>query len=145
MTVPIFGAEASLYKSIIHYRATSGGSAADDMGVSLSQLGAISPLGTPIFCNGDCPPPQCHLFCALCKKDPTVSTGCSRTCRTFGPGCDEPGTKNVPCPSKDCCPVTCDSSQCTGVCGGTYPNCGRIPGTMPCVDCNGNPAPPQPC
>jgi len=39
------------------------------------------------------------------------------------------------------CPVTCDSSQCG--CG-TYPNCTPT-GTKTCTDCNGNPAPSQPC
>ena len=147
MTMPIFGAEASLYKSMIYYRATSGGAGGADPGVALPQLGTIAPLRTPIICNGNCPPPLCHFHCTPCKPDPAASTGCSRTCTSFGPGCDDPGTTTVECPSNSpgCCPVTCNSSQCTGGSCGTYPTCVRTSGTMPCHDCHGNPAPPQPC
>jgi len=145
MTMPIFGAEASLYKSTIRYRAASGGAEGIDLGVALSQLGAVAPLRTPIICNGDCPPPACHFHCAPCKSDPTASTGCSRTCTTFGPGCDDPGTSTVECLASACCPVTCDPSQCTGGSCGTYPSCMRTSGTMPCHDCHGNAAPSQPC
>src|SRR5271166_6046559 len=140
MTMPIFGAEASLYKSMIHYHAASGGAEGVNIGVALSQLGVVAPLGTPIICNGDCPPPHCHFHCAPCIKDSTVSTGCSRTCTTYCEG-EPPETSKSECPASACCPVTCDSSPCS--CG-SYPNCGPT-GMKTCKDCNNNPVQPQPC
>src|SRR5271165_2784386 len=144
MTMPIFSAEASLYKSSIHYGFANAAMTGASIEVGLSQLGTAITLRTPIVCNGDCPPPHCHFHCNPCIKDSTVSTGCSRTCTTYCEG-EPPETSKSECPASACCPVTCDSSKCTGGSCGTYPTCTRTSGTMPCHDCNGNPAPSQPC
>jgi hypothetical protein len=143
MNIPVFNAEASIYKTSTHYRLASGPTIPSDIRVTPSQLSSAAIPRTPIICNGNCPPPICHFHCGPCHKD--SSGACVRTCTSFGPGCDDPGTSTVPCPADACCAVTCDSSQCTGGSCGTYPSCTRTPGSMPCHDCLGNPAPSRPC
>jgi hypothetical protein len=139
MNIPAFSAEAALYTTSTHYRFATTWAGAAGMIPSLSQLASPALLRTPIICNGDCPPPLCHFHCGPCVANPNGN--CERTCCRFGPGCEDPGCSVIACPPSACCPVTCDSSQCG--CG-TYPNCTPT-GTKTCTDCNGNPAPSQPC
>src|ERR1700722_7787001 len=142
MNLPSFNAEASLYRVSTHYRLASGPAGQTDIQVILAQLGTSAILRTPILCNGDCPPPICHIHCGPCHKDSTGA--CVRTCTTFGTGCEDPGTFTSPCSATACqpiCLVTCDTGSCS--CGG-YPNCAPT-GMKTCHDCHGNPAPSQPC
>jgi hypothetical protein len=137
MHMPSLNAEVSLYRSTGRYVLSGGWAAASDGQLGLSQFGSPEILRTPIVCNGNCPPPICHFHCGPCSKDPTVPTGCSRQCCSFGPGCDDSGCSTVDCPSGSCCPTTCGA--CTGGQCNAYPNCGPIPGsgTQTCTDCHG--------
>jgi hypothetical protein len=144
MNMPVFSAEASLYKSSTHYGFASAWAMGTSIQVRLSQLeGSPAPRRTPIVCNGSCPPPICHFHCSPCAPNSNVPSGCGRTCCSFGPGCDDPGCDDIDCGAAAChpCPVTCVSTSCS--CG-TYPNCGAT-GMKTCTDCHGNPAPSQPC
>src|SRR6266851_7575893 len=138
MNSPVFNAEASLYKTSTHYCLATWWASTANFNLGLSQLGLPEPspqIG--IICDGACPPP-CRVHCGPCVKNPTVPSGCARTCVTTGNDCPDPGTFTSECVAGACCPTTC--TACTGGSCGTYPRCSPVPlsGTQTCTDCHGN-------
>jgi hypothetical protein len=160
MNMPVFTAEASLYKTSGSYHSAAiwgdglascvdpaqlllpdplaaGWTSAVDTPIGPSQLGAPTSPRVPIICNGSCPPPHCHVHCGPCMPDATVSTGCARTCTTFcSDGTSETFTSE--CPASACCTQPPVCGPCTGqACGGTFPNCAPVAGTgtQSCTAC----------
>jgi len=77
MSLPTLGAEAALYKSSVHYRAAVSWTDGVDIQVGLSQAGAPALGGTPIICDGSCPPPHCTHHCGPYVANPAEPTGCA--------------------------------------------------------------------
>ena len=148
MPTPRFSAEASLYESIIHYRTAGGVADEPDIGVALSQLGAIAALRTPIAVEGENDPgtmsvpplvaspvpssrtrlpeiigPFPHVLCQPCSVD--QSGKCTQYCVHCptpepGPGC---WASFTPCAPGECCPP--GESPCY-VSGQPKSCCGRL-------------------